>query len=64
MNIIDTTIKKVGTKLTLELNADRLERLAASFGFFNDAFLESVKRAERDYRTGRTRKIISFDELA
>ncbi|MBI2409832.1 hypothetical protein HYV30_02195 [Candidatus Kaiserbacteria bacterium] len=55
---VSTTIRSTkGRKLVLEIDADRLERLAATFGLFNPAFLESVARAEADYRAGRTHRM-------
>lgn len=50
-------------KVIVEVNAERLERLAANFGLFNPSFLASVAQAERDYQAGRVRKIRSLREL-
>lgn len=64
MNRITTNIRTTkNKKLVLELDADRLERLAANFGLFNPDFLASVSRAEADYRAGRTRRIKSLTEI-
>lgn len=52
-----------GKKVVVEMDADKLERMAAAFGMFNPEFLESVERAERDYAAGRARKIRSLREL-
>ncbi len=61
MNRMVTNIRSTkNKKLVLELDADRLERLAAAFGFFNPDFLASVARAEADYRAGRTHRIRSL----
>lgn len=49
--------------LRIEVDADRLERLAANFGLFGPDFLVSLERAEREVRAGRTRKISSLREL-
>ena len=59
-------LKQTAGKRTLqfEVDADRLERLAALFGLFNPDFLRSLARAERDYKAGRVRHISSFKELA
>ncbi len=64
MNTIDLTITptKRGT-VSVELDADRLESLAASLGLFSDEFLEAIQAAERDYRAGRYKKISSLAEL-
>ena len=50
-------------KVVVEVDADRLERLAANFGLFNPGFIASIDRAERDYQAGRIRKIHSLAEL-
>ena len=50
-------------KILVEMDADKFERLAANFGLFNPNFLESLDRAENDYRYGRITKIKSLREL-
>lgn len=50
-------------KISIELDADKFERLAAGLGFFNPAFLASIDRAEKDYRAGRTREVSTLREL-
>ena len=50
-------------KIVIEMNADKFEKLAATFGFFNPEFVKSLDRAEKDYKTGRTKKIKSLKEL-
>ncbi len=50
-------------KVLVEMDAAKFERLAANLGFFNEDFLKSVERAERDYRLGRVRKITSLKSL-
>lgn len=50
-------------KVVVEMDASKLERLAANFGLLNPDFLASVARAERDYETGRVRKVRSLKEL-
>ena len=66
MNSLTFTLKpkrNTAKKIVVEMDADRLERLAANFGMFNPDFLASVKRAERDYEAGRIREIHSLREL-
>jgi len=48
----------------IEINAAKLERLAAGLGFFNKDFLKSLAKAEKDLKAGRVRKIKSLKELA
>jgi len=52
-----------GNKVKVELDADQLERLAASLGFFNPEFIESLERSEEDYKAGRFKKIKSLSDL-
>ena len=62
---IDLKVKQnlKGRKVTVEMDADKLERLVASFGFLNPNFVESLDRAEKDYEFGRYRKIKSLRDL-
>lgn len=59
------TIKttSVGRKVIVELDADKLERLASHLGFYNPDFLQSIDRAEQDYKAGRVREVSSLREL-
>lgn len=50
-------------KFIVEMDASRLERLAANFGMFNPEFLKSIERAEEDYRRGRVYDVKSLEEL-
>lgn len=49
--------------VSVNFDADRFERVAANFGLFNELFLHSVDRAERDIKAGRVREIGSLQEL-
>ena len=60
---IDATRAGRSKRILVEIDADRLERLAASLGLFNPEFLESLDRAEQDYRAGKYRKVSSLKEL-
>ena len=55
--------RKQRKKFTVEVDANKFERLAADFGFFNPEFLKSIERAEKDYKMGRAKKINSLREL-
>lgn len=55
--------KQKNKKITVEMNVERLERLAASFGFLNPDFLSSLDKAEKDYEAGRYHKIKSLRDL-
>ena len=66
MNTLAIKIKtnsKQPSKFLIELDAEKFERLAAGFGFFNPDFLESLNRAEKNYSTGKIKKIGSLKEL-
>jgi len=66
MNTLAIKIKtnpKQPSKFLIELDAEKFERLAASFGFFNPDFLESLNRAEKHYSNGKIKKINSLKEL-
>ncbi len=64
MASLEFTIKqKSPKKVTVEFDADKFEKLAATFGFFNPEFLKDLEEAEKDIKAGRIRKIKSFKEL-
>lgn len=63
MATITVLDKPTSRKIRVEIDADKLERLAASLGFFNLDFIESLERAEQDYKTGRTKKVKSLKEI-
>ncbi|MDP3735311.1 MAG: hypothetical protein Q8R39_02695 [bacterium] len=50
-------------KIVVEMDADRFERLAAAFGFFNPEFLESLDQAEREIAHGKTKRLKSLQDL-
>ena len=50
-------------KVIVEMDAEKLEKLAAALGLFNPEFLKSLDQAERDYKAGRIKKIKSLKEL-
>lgn len=50
-------------KFLVEIDADRLERLASVLGLYNPDFLESLARAEADEKAGRVKKLKSLKDL-
>ena len=48
-------IKKSEKKILVELNRDTLETLMAAMGVLSSPALESIRRAEEDYRKGNFR---------
>jgi len=49
--------KSNGKKILAEMDADRLEKLAASLGFFSDDFLKSLKKAKKIIKQAGLRKL-------
>lgn len=65
MNSTTITIKKSKNpkKYLVEIDADKLEKLAINLGWFNEDFLKSLDQAEKDIKAGRTKKIKSLKDL-
>jgi hypothetical protein len=66
MSSLAITIKpasKRPRKILIEMDANKFEKLAGNFGFFNPDFIKSLDRAERDYKAGKVKKIKSLREL-
>ena len=47
----------------VELDLDKLERLAASLDFFGSDFLKSLEQAEKDEKAGKLHKLKSLRDL-
>ena len=58
-----TITQKSPKKVTIEFDADKFERLAASFGFLNPELIKRLDKAERDVKAGKIRKINSLKDL-
>lgn len=64
MSTLDLNVKtQKNRRISIELDADKFEKLAANFGFFNPDFEKSIDRAEADYKAGRIIKIKSLKTL-
>lgn len=50
-------------RVTVQIDAERLERLAASLGLFGPEFLKSLARSEKDIALGKTKRLRSLREL-
>ncbi|MDD4989875.1 MAG: hypothetical protein PHW31_01030 [Candidatus Pacebacteria bacterium] len=61
--VIEKISRKKSGKISLEIDANKLERLAANFGFFNPDFLRALSKAEKDFACGNFQKIKSLKEL-
>ncbi len=60
---VDIQVSSAKKEYVVTLDANRFERLAATFGFFNPDFLKSLNQAERDIKKGKVREISSLKEL-
>lgn len=58
-----TVTKKIGRRFNVEIDQDRLERIASALGWFKPEFLKDLEAAEADVKAGRMREIKSFREL-
>lgn len=66
MASLNITIKQKNNrsrKMVIEFDADKFERFAANFGFFNPEFLRDLEESERDFKEGRFHKIKSLKDL-
>lgn len=55
--------KNLKRRVLIEIDADKFERIAASFGLFNAEFLKSLDRAENDYKASRVKKLKALKDL-
>ncbi len=59
-----TVVRKPKSKrIIVEIDADKLERLAASLGLFSSSFLDSISRSEREIALGKTKRLRDLREL-
>ena len=59
-----TVVRKPKSKrIIVEIDADKLERLAASLGLFSSSFLDSISRSEREIALGKTKRLRNLREL-
>lgn len=63
LNITIKEEKNRSRRATVELDADKFEKLAGIFGLFNPDFIKSLFVAEKNIRDGKVRKIKSLKEL-
>ncbi|PIR05121.1 MAG: hypothetical protein COV57_00800 [Candidatus Liptonbacteria bacterium CG11_big_fil_rev_8_21_14_0_20_35_14] len=58
------TIKKSNNqKFKVEIDVNKLEKLANIFGLYNPDFIKSLEKSEKDYKQGKYKKIKSLKEL-
>lgn len=63
MATITVERKPKSNRVIVEIDADRLERLAASLGLFSSGFLKSLSRSEKEIGLGKTKRLYSLREL-
>ena len=60
---ITLATKPKSKRIIVEIDADRLERLAASLGLLSRSFLDSISRSEEEIALGKTKRLRSLREL-
>ena len=63
MATITVVRKPKSRRVAIEIDAEGLERLAASLGLFSSSFLKSVSRSEGEIARGKTKRLRSLRDL-
>jgi hypothetical protein len=63
MATITVERKPKSRRILVEIDADKLERLASSLGLFSSSFVDSVSRSEEEIALGKTKRLRSLREL-
>jgi hypothetical protein len=63
MATITVERKPNSRRIVVEIDADKLERLAASLGLLNPSFLGSISRSEEEIALGKTKRLRNLREL-
>jgi hypothetical protein len=63
MATITVERKPKSKRIMVEIDADKLERLAASLGLFSSSFLDSMSRSEKEIALGKTKRLRNLREL-
>jgi len=63
MATITVMRKPKSKRIIVEIDADKLERLAASLGLFSSSFLDSISRSEKEIALGKTKRLRDLREL-
>ncbi|MEK7151481.1 MAG: hypothetical protein AAB784_02080 [Patescibacteria group bacterium] len=63
LNITVQSIPRHPKKILVEMDADKFEKLAAGLGLFSDDFMDSLARAENEYRKKKYKKVASLKDL-
>lgn len=60
---IDLKKQRGKKKLSVDIDKYQFERLMSALGLFQDGFLESLDRSEKDIKAGRVKKLRSLRDL-
>jgi hypothetical protein len=63
MATITVERKPKSKSVIVEIDIDKLERLAASLGLLSSSFLASISRSEKEIGLGKTKRLRSLREL-
>lgn len=63
MATITVERKPKSKSVIVEIDIDRLERLAASLGLLSSSFVDSISRSEKEIALGQTKRLRSLREL-
>ena len=63
LNITIKQKNKRSRKMVVEFDADKFEKMAATFGFFSTEFIKDMEESEKDYKAGRVKRLRSLKDL-
>jgi hypothetical protein len=63
MATITVERKPKSKRIIVEIDADKLERLAASLGLLSSSFLDSISRSEKEIALRKAKRLRSLREL-
>jgi len=63
LNITIKNSKNRSHKAVVEFDIEQFEKLAGIFGLFNPEFLKDLEESEKDYKSGRVKKLRSLKDL-
>jgi hypothetical protein len=63
MATITVEKKPKSKRIVVEIDVDKLERVAASLGLFSSSFLDSIARLEKEIAVGKTARLRHLRDL-
>ena len=60
---VPTVITKTAEKITLQFSKDRLEKFCNALGLYQQEFLGSLDRSEKDHKAGRVCEVKNLMDL-